>query len=199
MRILLYGIVAAALAFSQAPQRGQAPATGAASLTGRVVTGTGPEVRPVRRARVTLIGRGLTAPRITDTDTRGAYRFDRLPPSGEYKVTVQKPGFVKLEADVAPGATLTMDRAGAITGVVADAAGDPVMNVVVTALQPQPDGAKAKTIAQARTDDLGRYRLHSLAAGDYLVEAATDQAFLLTAFLLPDERRPDINRSYYPA
>jgi hypothetical protein len=198
MRILLSGIVAAALAFSQAPQAGQTPAGGGVSLTGRVMTGTGPEARPVRRARVTLLGRGLTGPRITDTDTKGAYRFDRLP-AGDYKVTVQKPGFVKLEADAAPGATLQMDRAGAIEGVVTDAAGDPVLNVVVAALQPQPDGTKARLITQTRTDDLGRYRLHSLAPGDYLIETATDQQFLITAFLMPGEKRPDINRSYYPA
>ena len=39
MRILLGGIVAAALAFSQAPVRQPAPA-GGTSLTGRVMTGT---------------------------------------------------------------------------------------------------------------------------------------------------------------
>jgi protocatechuate 3,4-dioxygenase beta subunit len=195
MRVLLCAIVAAALAFAQAPQAGQA---GIISLTGRVVTGSGPESRPVRRARVTLLGRGGAGARTTDTDTKGAYRFDRLPP-GDYKVTVQKPGFVKLDADAGPGATLIMDRAGAIEGVVTDATGDPVLNVVVAALQAQPDGAKAKLVTQTRTDDLGRYRLHSLAAGDYLIEAATDQLFLQTVFLMPGEKRSEINRSYYPA
>jgi protocatechuate 3,4-dioxygenase beta subunit len=198
VRIILTGVVAAALSFSQAPQPGQGPPGAGTSLTGRVVTGTGPEARPVRRARVTLLARGGTGPRITDTDTKGAYRFDRVP-AGDYKVTVEKPGFVKLDADAAPHATLTMERGGAIEGVVTDAAGDPVLNVVVAALQPQPDGAKPKLVAQTRTDDLGRYRLHSLAAGDYVVEAATDQTFLRNAFLMPGEKRPDINRSYYPA
>ncbi len=191
MRILLGCIVAVVLAFSQAPPP-------AVSLNGRVVTGSGPKARPVRRARVTLIGRGLPAPRITDTDTKGAYRFDRLP-AGDYKVMVQKPGFVKLEADAPPDATLKMDRAGAIEGVVTDATGDPVLNIVVAALQPQPGGATAELMTQTRTDDLGRYRLHSLPPGDYLIEAATDRQFLNTAFLMPGEKRPDINRSYYPA
>lgn len=192
MRILLGGIVAAALAVSQAPQ------AGGVSLTGRVMTGTGQEARPVRRARVMLLGRGLTGPRMTETDTTGAYRFDRLP-AGDFKVTVQKPGFVKLDADASPGATLQMDRAGAIEGVVTDASGDPVFNVAVGALQPQPDGAKPKLMTQTRTDDLGHYRLHSLAAGDYFIEASTDQAFVLNVFLMPGEKRPDFNRSYYPA
>jgi protocatechuate 3,4-dioxygenase beta subunit len=198
MRVLLCGIVAAALAFAEAPHAGQVPAAGAMSLTGRVMTGSGPESRPVRRARVTLLGRGGAGARITDTDTKGAYRFDRLPP-GDYKLTVQKPGFVKLEADAAPNATLTMERGGAIEGVVTDAAGDPLLNVVVAVLQPPAGGGKARIITQTRTDDLGRYRLHSLAAGDYLIEAATDQQFLIGALLMPGEKQPGVNKSYYPA
>jgi 5-hydroxyisourate hydrolase-like protein (transthyretin family) len=195
MRALTFGIIAAAIAFSQARE---APApVGLTSLSGRVVTGTGNEAKPVRRARVTLTGPGLTAPRLTDTDTTGAYRFDRLP-AGAFKVAIQKPGFVKLEADAAPNAALRMDRAAAIEGVVTDAGGDPLWNVVVTALQPG-EGEKPKVIAQTRTDDLGRYRLHSLAGGDYFVEAATDPAFLQSVFLMAGEKRPDISRSYYPA
>ena len=93
MRILLCGVVASALAFSQSAQPGQAPATGGVSVLGRVTTGTGSDARPVRRARVTLTGAGLPAPLVADTDTRGAYRFARVPP-GAHTVTVQKPGFV---------------------------------------------------------------------------------------------------------
>lgn len=195
MRTLIFGIISAAIVFSHVPAA-QTPA-GTTSLSGRVVTGSGTDTKPVRRARVTLTGRGLMAPRVTDTDTKGAYSFDRLP-AGEFKIAIQKPGFVKLEADAAPNAALRMERAGAIEGVVADSAGDPLWNVVVTAVQPG-DGDKPKVVAQTRTDDLGRYRLHGLAAGDYLVEAATDSAFLQSVFLMPGEKRPDINRSYYPA
>ena len=206
MRILFGGIVAAALAFSAAPVAQQAPAGSQPSLTGRVVTaGTGTEVRPVRRARVTLTGAGLTAPRVADTDTKGEYRFSGLG-AGDYKITVQKPGFVKLDAvSASSGATLTLERGAAIEGVVADASGDPVWNVVVSALQRQPAGSDAaqgagapKAIAQTRTDDLGRYRLHSLAAGDYFVEASTDRTFLVNVFLMQGEKRPDVSRAYYP-
>jgi protocatechuate 3,4-dioxygenase beta subunit len=196
MRIISSGIVAAMLAFSHVPQAGQAPSV--VSLTGRVVTGTGPEARPVRRARVTLLARGGAGARITDTDTKGAYRFGRLPP-GEYRVSVLRPGFVRLEVAAPPDATLTMERAGAIEGVVADGSGDPLPNVIVAALQAQPEGTTPKMIAQARTDDLGRYRLHSLAPGGYYIEAATDQVFLQNTLMLPGEKRPDITRSYFPA
>lgn len=201
MRILLYGIVAAVLAFSQAPQRDQVPAAGAA-LTGRVMSGPAADARPVRRAKVTLTGGGLTAPLVTDTDPRGAFRFARVP-AGAHKVTIQKPGFVTLEttwgAGAPPNAILTMTRGGAIEGLVTDTAGDPIWNVVVSALQAAPDGVAPKVTVQTRTDDLGRYRLHSLPAGDYSVEAATDREFLLTGFLMQGERRPEVNKGYYPA
>lgn len=197
MRVFLFGILAAAFAFTQTTEIRQA--TTGASLAGRVTTGSGTEVRPVRRARVTLTGGGLTAPRIADTDTKGAFRFDRLPASGGFRMAVQKPGFVKLEAEAAPNAELKMERGGAIEGVVTDASGDPLMNVIVRALQPQSEGAQPKPVAQARTDDLGRYRLHSLASGEYYVEAATDPAAIGSQVYMAGEKRPDVNRGYYPA
>jgi 5-hydroxyisourate hydrolase-like protein (transthyretin family) len=190
MRTLLLGLLSLAVASSGS----QPPAT---ALTGRVITGTGAEARPVRRAKVTLSGAGLPDSRIADTDTTGAYRFDRVP-AGDFKVRVEKPGFVTLEADAQASATLTMIRGGAIEGVIADSAGDPTWNVVVTALQPQADG-KPKAIARTRTDDLGRYRLHSLAAGDYVVSADTDGYFLERMFLMPGEKRPGVTTAYYPA
>ena len=194
MRTLPTGVLAAILAFTFGAAAQQPPPL---VIDGRVVTGSGSDARPVRRARVTLSGAG-TAPRIADTDARGNYRFDRLPP-GAYKISVQKPGFVRLEADAAPGATLTMTRGGAIEGVVSDAAGDPVWNVVVTALQPQPDGTKPKTIVETRTDDLGRYRLHSLAAGEYAVQVAADRNYIGTLFLMAGEKRPEMNTAFHPA
>jgi protocatechuate 3,4-dioxygenase beta subunit len=201
MRTILCGILAAAVAFVHAPSAQQQAGAGsgrAPAFTGRVVTaGSGTEKRPVRRARVTLTGAGLTAPRVADTDTKGEYRFNGVGPGG-YTVTVQKPGFVKLEGTASPGATLTMERGGALEGIVTDAGGDPVWNVVVSALQPQEKGAP-KTIGQTRTDDLGRYRLHSLAAGDYIVEAATDRTFLVNQFVMQGERRAEVSRAFYPA
>ena len=202
MRLFLLGVLAAAFTFTQAATSPQA-APGA-SLSGRVTTGSGVDTRPVRRARVTLTGGGLTAPRLADTDTKGVFRFDRLPSGGSFKIAVQKPGFVTLDADATANAELKMERAGAIEGFVTDASGDPIWNVVVTALQkaePHPGSAPAvpKAIAQTRTDDLGRYRLHSLPAGDYVVEASTDRSFVLSQFLMPGEKRPDISRAFYPA
>jgi len=194
MRTILVGSLTAALTFSQAAPAPQA-VPGTLPLTGRVVTLSGSDQRPVRRAKVTVTGAEAT--RVTDTDSRGTYRFDRLP-EADYTVTVQKAGFVKLETAASRDSTLTLERAGAIEGTVTDVAGEPIWNVVVSALQRQPD-ARPKAVAQVRTDDLGRYRLHSLPAGDYYVEAATDQTYLLALLLMAGERRPEANRAFYSA
>ena len=196
MRTLLLGVAAAVFAFSATPQS-PAPSTAPLVLTGRVVTGTGSDARPVRRARVTLTGAALKMPRLADTDTNGAYRFDRLAP-GDYTIAIQKPGFVKLEAAATADAVLTMVRGGAIEGIVADANGDPIMNVAVSALLPQGAGAP-RTVTATRTDDLGRYRLHSLDAGDYLVQAATDRAYMINMGLGPGQKTPETTSAYYPA
>ena len=196
MRIVLFGLMSAALTFATPAALIQPSAR---SLTGTVMTGSGPEARPVRRAKVTLSGTPLRAPLVADTDAKGVYRFDRVP-AGEFKVRIQKPGFVTLDADAAPDAALTMIRGGAIEGIVADANGDPILNVVVAALQPQADRtAPPKSIAQTRTDDLGRYRLQSLPAGDYFVSVTADAQYTSAVFLMQGEKRPDVTTAYYPA
>ncbi len=149
MRNLLFGVVAAAAAFLQAPAA-QPPTTGSLVLAGRVITGSGPDARPVRHARVTLSGGSLKTPHLGDTDPKGAYRFDHLA-AGTYRVSVQKPGFVKMDADATPDETLTMVRGGAIEGIVADANGDPVMNAAVSALQPGGAGAPDSCPGRAPT------------------------------------------------
>jgi hypothetical protein len=193
MRTVLFGVLSAAVAFS-IPARPHAQAVAPAStafLAGRVVTGAGADARPLRRAKITLTGAGLSAPVVVDTDTSGAYQFVRVPP-GSLKLRAQKPGFITLEADAAPNATLTLTRGGALEGGVTDRAGEPVWNVVVSALQ--MDNGRPRTIAQARTDDLGHYRIHSLRAGDYFVQVATDRSFIFTLPLLGEEKWIDRSR-----
>ena len=194
MKVLVF-IVATVLLLSATPARTQSPMV----LEGRVVTGSGNEVRPVRRARVTLSGRGLSPPRVVDTDTKGGYRFDDVP-RGSYDISVAKPGFVRFAGKAEPGATITMVRGGAIEGVVLDPAGEPLRGVPVAALQPLPRRSDSQMIlhAHAYTDDLGRYRLHSLAAGDYFVEASSRDS-TEAALLLPGEKRGAETRAYFPA
>jgi protocatechuate 3,4-dioxygenase beta subunit len=176
-------VIFALLQAAPVPQRLE----GTVAITGRVVSTSGKAERPVRRAKVTLTG-GAGTSLVTDTDAAGAYRFDRLP-AAEYRVTVQKPGFLKLDVAALTGSTLTLDRAGAIEGTVADAVGDPLWDVVVRAIELQGDG-RPRMIAEGRTNDLGRYRLHTLSPGDYYVEAATDRT---------GGTRPASDRAFHPA
>jgi hypothetical protein len=187
MRTASFAILIAALAFGQAVPE-PPPREGTIAVSGRVVTVTGNDQRPVRRAKVSLTG-GSGAARVTATDTAGTFRFDPLP-AGDYRVTVQKPGFVTLEAAASSESTMTLERAGAIEGTVVDGAGEPLINVSVYALQLQ-DGGEPRPVAIVRTDDLGRYRMHSLPAGDYYVEAApheAHQAFYPAASVLEDAK-----------
>lgn len=193
MRIICSFVLAATWAF--AAQTPSAPVPAGSSYTGRVMTGEGRDARPVRRARVSLTGAG--GQRLTDTDAKGAYRFDRVG-TGASRVVVEKPGFVRVETAAQPEMTLTMVRGASIEGTITDATSEPLMHIIVSALRAGADG-KPVIAAQTKTDDLGRYRLHSLAEGEYWIEAATDRAFIMRRGVLPGERLPDVNRLYYPA
>ena len=195
MRTLTFGVMALALASGVAPHARQSSSL---VVEGRVVTGTAPDLRPVRRARVSLAADGSgTKPRMVDTDAKGAYRFVNVA-SAKYRLSMAKPGFVSATIDSAPsGGTVIMVRAGAIEGTVLDTAGDPFPAVVLRALQVLGPGKTIMT-ASARTDDLGRYRIHSLPPGDYVIEANAAEA-VQSQLLMPGEKRGAPPRSFYPA
>jgi hypothetical protein len=134
--ILLVALLVAARGSAQSP----------AVIEGRVVTGSGDEVRPVRRATVTLSGRGVS-PRDVETDVQGRYRFEKLA-RGEYRIRVYKPGYLHWIGDAEPDATITMIRGGAIEGVVLDPSGEPLRGVAVSALEP-PSGRAACAVPAA--------------------------------------------------
>src|SRR4051812_12934871 len=171
MRTSTCGCVVAFVVFTiaghaqQPSPREQQPAT--AVIEGRVVIGSGIDARPVRHARVELSGGGLASHRITETDARGAFGFvARL--TANSKLRIQKPGFVTFEG--APAETITLVRGAAIEGTVINTNGDPLEYARITVVR--TDDARMPGVdRQIRTDDLGRYRAHSLPAGDYLVLA----------------------------
>ncbi|HEX7779968.1 MAG TPA: carboxypeptidase-like regulatory domain-containing protein, partial [Vicinamibacterales bacterium] len=69
------------------------PLTGAASLSGIVVTDEAGD-RPVRRATVTLsIPGDARSPRIVATDDEGRFAFGGLP-GGNFTLSASKPGYV---------------------------------------------------------------------------------------------------------
>jgi protocatechuate 3,4-dioxygenase beta subunit len=187
---------------------------GTGVIAGRItVVGTTPA--PVRRCRVTLQSPALGEPRVTSTDTTGRYRFDKLP-AGSYRIKADKPGLVASSlgarhsfdsgspVDLAAGQAATADiallRGAAIEGRIVNGDGEPVQNLVVSAsrLAYGPYGRTPAPQRQATTDDLGRFRIHSLPPADYFVEAAPDPMAALTQRDAPGPRPPGLARTYYP-
>jgi hypothetical protein len=187
-------------------------AAGTSVLTGRI-TVIARQPLPVRRARVVLESDAIDAPRTTMADTDGRYRFAELPP-GSYRVRAEKSGYVTLAhgarrfgdpgAPVAvnAGATAVADialpRGAAIEGRIVDESGEPRANLIVSAtrLAYGPYGRRPAAVRETRTDDLGRYRLHSLAAGTYHVMGAPDPLAGLSR--PPGAPRLAAARTFYP-
>jgi hypothetical protein len=197
MRTVSAGVLAMAFAFAAAPGA-QQPSTAAGVVEGRVATGTPKELRPLRRARVTLGGETAgTRPRIADTDAKGIYRFENVG-RGDHRLWISKPGFLPVTGDrLPPGGTFILPRAGAIEGLVLDTDGDPFPSATVR-VETVPGGTGTRMMATATTDDLGRYRVHSLAPGDYIVEATAADA-TQSQVLLPGEKSGAVPRTFYPA
>jgi len=199
----------------QQPQN-RPPASGAATgtLTGRVIV-AGARDTPVRRARITLESNALQQIQLADSDADGRFRFDRLP-AGVFRLRAEKPGFVTLSfaarhawdrglpIELKAGQTRTIElalpRGAALDGRLTNQEGDPIQNLVVSAVRLTYGlyGRQPLSLKDARTDDLGRYRIHSLPAGDYYVQATPDPSDALSERQAPGPRPPGPARTYYP-
>ena len=159
--------------------------TGTASIAGRVSILQNGQPAPVRRARVTLESSLLPRAVRVDADVDGRFQFSDLP-AGSYRVVVDKAGFVPLVRDprraferpaaiaIKDGQAVQIDvpmqRGAAVEGTVVTDAGEPATNIVVTAQRFTYDatGRHLTPAQQARTDDRGRFRVHTLPPGEYL-------------------------------
>jgi hypothetical protein len=142
-------------------------------VEGRVDAGTPAQPMPVRRARVTLLG-PAGRPLNAETDIEGRYRFDTVP-VGRYNARVEKPGFIMRQpgtsVDVLVRQTvaldIAMDRGAALEGHVLTMDGKPAPDLVVSADRLNVDGSSV--LHWARTDGLGRFRIHTIPAGRFRV------------------------------
>ena len=162
------------------------------SIRGRVTSAT--TGLPLRNAKVRLSPRSSAADRglITITDDDGRYELIGVTP-GKYDVTAEKAGFVERSygsrSPLTPGTQLeagsgqalekidvALPAGGVITGILLDAAGDPLAGAVVSARMAEfVNGVPRPTsfdVASDVTDDLGRYRLFGLEMEAYFVSAA---------------------------
>jgi protocatechuate 3,4-dioxygenase beta subunit len=165
-----------------------------AAITG-IVVADDQEARPVRHARVILIGDaidGLT----TVTDDRGRFAFANLPP-GRFTATASKDGWVATtygsKKPLHPGTAVLVNagqrsdirirlaHGAVIAGTLVDPSGQPSIGTTVRAIRyvlRNGERRAASLRASAVTDDRGEYRIYGLAPGDYLVGASWRPAFL---------------------
>src|SRR5206468_7095579 len=146
---------------------------------------------PAVRARVDLRkdGGGFAGAQSATVEASGKFVFRNLQP-GTYRLSVSRDGYMQAQYGArVPGGqgtaitlqsgqamkdiVLEMAPKGAISGRVYDRYGDPVTNASVQALTyAYQDGHRILIPADnARTNDLGEYRLFWLAPGPYIVSA----------------------------
>jgi hypothetical protein len=162
---------------------------GYGAISGRVEIVETDQRAPLRRATVTLRSESGTLTKTIATDANGAYRFESLA-AGKYRVTVQKAGFLCAvlttpgidpgnpfpESSLAAGAQLVVNfiaqRAGALEGRLIEDTGKPIAGLALS-VERLADGSGQATAGSypAKTDDLGRFRVHTLPSGRYRVSA----------------------------
>jgi Carboxypeptidase regulatory-like domain len=189
MRVLTFGVCLVALLFPAPAIQAQSSAT----ITGHVIDG-GTQA-PIAGARVILLPAPLARPAgpmggppaqaVTGDD--GVYTFTGVP-EGRYRVQVQKIGFAPptdtpmfevTAGQTLAGPDLRLTKGGAMSGRVLDARGEPMAEVMVTALR-KPTGGSGRgrgayglPVGQpGQTNDIGEFRIAGLPAGDYYVAAS---------------------------
>jgi hypothetical protein len=146
----------------------------------------------------------------TSTDPQGRYRYDGVPP-GRYRLYVEKAGFAftegleGLEVEVQPGLPATVDvrmeRGAVLDGTLVEANGVPIAGAsAVIYAQPvtsETAGAATQRPSGSPTDDLGRFRLHSMAPGTYVVrvEVGLSRATDFNWYY-PGTDRPELAREF---
>jgi hypothetical protein len=162
---------------------------GTAVIRGRVVSAEGGA--PIRRAQVRAIASESREPRLTTTDPQGRYELKDLP-AGRYNISVAKAGYISTQygqqralesgkpVELADGQTMekidfSLSRAGVITGRVVDEFGDPVAEVMVSAMRYAFRDGERRLVNAGRpipSNDIGQFRIYGLPAGDYYISAS---------------------------
>jgi protocatechuate 3,4-dioxygenase beta subunit len=180
-------LMVTALAGVAAGRQQTRSSAGSGTISGRAEI-VEPNLRaPLRRATVTLRSESGDLTRTTATDADGLYRFAGLP-AAKYRVSVEKAGFLATpgidsgnpfpESSLANGAQLVVnfiaERAVALEGRVIEDTGRPIADLTVTADRVADASGRpviSSSSFSAKTDDLGRFRVHTLPAGGYRVSA----------------------------
>jgi len=187
----------------------QKPTQPSGVITGVVVDGSSGE--PVADAVVflasTAAGGGGSQPRQV-TDEKGRFAFIHLAGDRSYTISATGIGYldggygrdamptdplrpIALKPDEwVPDIRVSIWKPGAISGAVRDESGEPVVGVVVRALQRVRIQGRDDVVAGAltRTDDRGTYRIAGLSPGRYLVQVPSVQAAVPASAKMPEAR-----------
>jgi protocatechuate 3,4-dioxygenase beta subunit len=148
---------------------------------------------PVANARIMLVPARRPAgpigiPQQAVTDSEGQFVVEGVA-AGEYRVNVQKAGFVPSLDPTAPSRPFTvaagrsvavdvqLQKGGAISGRVLDANGEPLGEVQMMAMRRAPSSSSPRLLPPAfmqsgqQTNDLGEFRVSGLAPGEYVIAA----------------------------
>jgi hypothetical protein len=164
--------------------------TGTASISGRVLSASS---RPLADARVRALRNGL-APRGAVTDAQGRFTIAQLA-AGAYTLDASRIGYVTVQYgqeraslpgkqvvvrddQMTTGMDIVLPRGTAVTGTIVDEHGEPLQGVSVRAMQLRYASGRAAVLSAGprdrRTDDRGRYRIHGLLPGSYLIVAEAE-------------------------
>jgi protocatechuate 3,4-dioxygenase beta subunit len=142
--------------------------------------------------RATLAGADMDAPvPSTTTDAEGSFKLVDLPP-GEYRLRAVRNGYLdtyygarraKAEGTLialgageeVDGLRIEMPPSGVIAGTVRDDDGEPISGAAIFLWEQVWEYGRrtvsTRPILEAKTDDLGQYRIAGLAPGKYYVQA----------------------------
>ena len=198
---------------SQSRQSGPVPrdvtavADAMAKVRGRVVDAD--TDRPLRRVRISATPlNGGTPDDYTSmlTDANGTFELDVR--NGTYLITPLKAGYestaLRLElrqGSVRTGLDFALRRGGVITGTVVDEFGEAIENANVQIARARYADWKRQLVpvsldhaARGSTDDLGRFRIYGLPAGEYYLSASSTPL----AGRASNGNRDGYSLTYYP-
>ncbi|HVQ42229.1 MAG TPA: carboxypeptidase-like regulatory domain-containing protein [Vicinamibacterales bacterium] len=178
-----------------APQQKPEPPSGV--ISGVVVDGTTGEAIPEAVVFLAASPAGPVGGQTRQlTDERGRFAFVQLAGDANYTLSATRFGYLEggygrdamptdplrsipLKAsEWIPNIKVAIWKPGAISGAVRDESGEPAVGVVVRALKRVRIQGRDEFVAgpATRTDDRGRYRIHTLPPGRYLVQIPSVQA-----------------------
>ena len=170
------------------------PPSGTARIDGIINETVAGNEAPLAQTLVTVTNVVTRAVRKVQTNPRGTFQVTRLT-AGRYEISADRNGYIPLTRDgiddpaievkIGEGevvsTTLTMRRAGVVSGAVYDDSGNPVAGYTVTLRRfgveqgvpvlhgPQPFQPVGGVKSTIYTDDAGRYRIFGVPPGEYVV------------------------------